>query len=114
MTLLEIIAAGVIAFYAMLGGAFLSAAISSPRNCLIAIGDIWADALTWFIGGLIFLMAAAVLALVFNFPMIAIAPLLWMDIAHVVWFMILAMSRQIAESIVKHKDDDQDVTRDSG
>lgn len=96
----QIAATALIAFYAMFGGAFLSAAITSPRNCLIAISHLWSDALTWFFGGVVFIVLGVLMmaALQSTIP----SSMIWLGLAHCVWFALLLASRRIAESIIDH------------
>jgi len=98
----------------MIGGAFLSAAITKPRNCLIAISLLWATVIEWFIIGTLTLTLIIVVGvMLFSSADIgAFAPFIWFGAAHIGWFGLLLLCRRIAERIEQYQAAEDDPKHD--
>lgn len=102
MTFLEFVVAASIAFYVMIGSALLSAAITSPRNCLIAISGAWQGVRAfWIIGCAAFLLALVVRTLgAWDF---GVFPLGTMTAANTAAVALLLLARGLAMRILDER-----------
>lgn len=100
MTLLEFTAAAAIAVYAMVGSAFLNAAITAPQNTAKILHRIWPELYgTYLIGGLV-ILGATVLA--FVIMGVFIGPLLAISAAHILSYVLMLAARQIVEILLEN------------
>lgn len=98
MTWTDFIGAGVIAFYAMIGSAFINAAITAPENCLRVIEWLKPALFERFLPlGLLFLLAGLGMYQISDKPGTGVG-IIWAGLAHICLFLLIRQARRIAEA----------------
>ncbi|WP_323008502.1 hypothetical protein [Paracoccus sp. (in: a-proteobacteria)] len=88
-------AAALIAVYAMIGGAFINAAITSPKNCLRVLSSMWGEIyMSLLLTGMLFLVAGIVMAALGSGAGLGVAGV---GAAHVFLFGLFYLSLKIAQ-----------------
>ncbi|OWJ81384.1 hypothetical protein [Haematobacter missouriensis] len=99
MNILEITTAAVIGLYAMVGGAFLSASITAPENCLKVISALWSEFLSAYLGTLVGLGLLLLASMTWGDGTIyasIMEPMLWLFIVHTLLFALFLICLNIA------------------
>ena len=103
MSILEFAAAAVIAVYAMVGSAFLSAAFSHPLRCLIVVAQVWGSVVMMVLMSVgVMALIAVIAATTSNLEafLLAAVPAYWVLLANIAMFLLLAICRAIAELLL--------------
>ncbi|MTH66727.1 hypothetical protein [Paracoccus shanxieyensis] len=97
---MEIIVAIVVAFHAMIGGALLNAAFTAPRNCIVVVYEHWTEAQVYFWMALAALCVGFVLTVSLGNSWDGVFMILMLGAGNIFWFVMLVLSRNVAESIL--------------
>jgi len=113
MVLLEILSAALIALYAMIGGAFINAAITSPENMRKLLVSGWQTVFQFLIFGAIFVLAAIAFGLL-AWPRSdpAMHLLMWLAVAHLALYGVFRGCRMIVEILLGDGDSEHDKDQD--
>lgn len=106
MSIIEFIAAAVVAIYAMVGGAFLNAAITSPQNTKKLLKAAWTTIFDFLLNGITFLaVAVAGYVTVFRQEGLAANPFLWVAAAQLALYGTFWGCRAIVEILLEDRED---------
>lgn len=105
MSMLEFMAAAVIAVYAMVGGAFINAAITAPENMRKLLISGWKSIIEFLLYGVAFLVCAVIVtAITWPNSDLSMNPFLWMSAAHLALFGAFYGCRRIVQIVLGHAD----------
>ncbi len=88
---------------AMRKAALLSAAFTVPERCLVIVHKSWPEAVVYFVAMTALAIVALVSIVAAGLPREMAWMVIWLAAGHVAWFILLVLSRSIAETILVHE-----------
>ena len=107
MSFLELIAAILIAFYAMVGGAFLNASITAPENTLRLLARMWQSVFEMTAYGVMLFAISLLTGFIFSDDYVSFIsnPFIWSGAAQIAVVGIFWVCRAIVEILVEPDQD---------